>query len=376
MLPLLSVHGAWASVKDVWLGSCGQFVGHFGDVSLQNISLLASMQPGSWQRSRVRWDVHRLMHVWLGPDQCVHCCLQFLSRRQLWKEDLLKIKVASVFDQAFGREVERVSSEILRKLRARLRAVEGEADFGVWRPFGQRAAKSEISFTSWTTQSWRCKEIPGPNPIVSWEACDLAAPTVLDRCASAFHARVERFQDNWRLCVSANTRCRAEHWEAEQRRQALFHDLNPELSACSPGPWNSVIRESSQDGDFWKRSWKTLQIIVTSADWTPGTNGTDPGHRRAPRSNEDVMGETTCRAGAMADIRPHQLEDKSVRVQSQLRWLCGCARRNEHVCEFCLEPHRTVECSREPGWKPPKVSLLGVSPAKVPSDHWTQVWGQ
>ena len=76
----------------------------------------------------------------------------------------LKIKVASVFDQASDREVDRVSPEVLRKLRARFRAVEGEdpmkceevtddqlsvvyslaqagvtpfADFGVWRPFGQ-----------------------------------------------------------------------------------------------------------------------------------------------------------------------------------------------------------------------------------------------
>ena len=38
----------------------------------------------------------------------------------------LKIKVSSVFDQASDREVERVSPEILRKLRARFRADEGE----------------------------------------------------------------------------------------------------------------------------------------------------------------------------------------------------------------------------------------------------------
>ena len=147
----------------------------------------------------------------------------------------LKIKVASVFDQASDREVERVSLEILRKLRARFRADEGEdpmkteevtddqlsvvysstqagisqcAYFGVWRPFGHRAAKG-LQFVS---HSRRCKEIPGPDSIVSWEACwrvfrtaaimcDLAAPAVLDRYASAFRARVERFQDSWHLCV-------------------------------------------------------------------------------------------------------------------------------------------------------------------------------
>ena len=140
------------------------------------------------------------------------------------------------------------------------------ADFGVWRPFGQRAAKN-LRFVSHflvNTGSLRCKEIPGPDSIVTWEACwrvfrtaaimcDLAAPAVLDRYASAFRSRVERFHDSWHLCVLADTRCRSEHWESEQRRQVLFHDSNPELSACVPArPWNSVIRESSQDRDFWK----------------------------------------------------------------------------------------------------------------------------
>ena len=83
--------------------------------------------------------------------------------------------------------------------------------------------------------------------------CDLAAPAVLDRYASAFRSRVERFHDSWHVCVLADTWCRSEHCEAKQRRQAVIHDSNPELSAyvLAP-PWNSVIRDSSQDRGFWK----------------------------------------------------------------------------------------------------------------------------
>ena len=118
--------------------------------------------------------------------------------------------------------------EVLNKLRARFRAVEGEdpmkadevtddqlsviftvvqagiapyADFGVWRPFGQRAAKS-MKFVSHfldSSRSWRSKEIPGPDSLFSWEACwrvfhtaaimcDFAAPAVLDRYAAAFRS--------------------------------------------------------------------------------------------------------------------------------------------------------------------------------------------
>ena len=83
--------------------------------------------------------------------------------------------------------------------------------------------------------------------------CDFAAPAVLDRYAAAFRTRVERFQDSWPLCALADARCRSEHLEAEHRRQSLFHDSSAELSAHVPQrPWNSVIRESSNDRDFWK----------------------------------------------------------------------------------------------------------------------------
>ena len=68
------------------------------------------------------------------------------------------------------------------------------------------------------------------------------------------------------------------------------------------------------------------------------------------------MGETTHCAGVTADIGPHQLENKSV-SSSIATWVVVrmIARLSEHTCvSSCLEPHRTVECPRNPGWKPPK----------------------
>ena len=60
----------------------------------KKLSLLASMQPGD--------------HIVTARPSC------------------LKVKVAIVLDQAFDREVDRLPLEVLRKLRARFRAVEGE----------------------------------------------------------------------------------------------------------------------------------------------------------------------------------------------------------------------------------------------------------
>ena len=312
LLPSASVYGTWTSVKDVCVWAAvddemwNQFAGALRDASLQNLSLLASMQPGDikeaieasasgavgrtklrlvYAAARLKFDsdpidvgaptptVATEPAVVVGPRGGTSC---------------LKVKVAFVLDQASDREVDRLPLEVFRKLRARFRAVEGEdpmkaeevtddqlsviftvgqagiapyADFGVWRPFGQRAAKS-MKFVSHfldSSGSWRSKEIPGPDSLSSWEACwrvfrtaaitcDFATPAVLDRYAAAFRTRVERFQDSWPLCALADARCRSEHWEAEHRRQSLFHDSSPELSAYVPERlWNSVIRESSND---------------------------------------------------------------------------------------------------------------------------------
>ena len=191
LLPSLSVHGScgWAAVDGaLW----EQFAGHLGDdASLQNIGLLASMQPADIQEAIMATTTGAVDDVG-APLPAVPEQKPVVPRGEGGSS--LKIKVASVFDQASDREVERVSPEVLRKLRARFRAVEGEdpmkteevtddqlsavysltqaginpyADFGVWRPFGQRAAKSLklVSHFLDNTGSWRCKEIPGPDSI-------------------------------------------------------------------------------------------------------------------------------------------------------------------------------------------------------------------
>ena len=191
--------------------------------------------------------------------------------------------------------------EVLNKLRARFRAVEGEdpmkaeevtndqlsvvfhvvqagiapyADFGVWRPFGQRAAKS-MRFVSHFLDSSGSSRTKEPDSLASWEACwqvfrtaaimcDLAAPAVLNRYAAAFRARVDRFQDSWPLCALADARCRSQHWEAEHRQQAFFHNSNPELSAYVPGrPWNSVKGGAEYNRTKWEQGRGAGQVQIS-----------------------------------------------------------------------------------------------------------------
>ena len=217
-----------------------------------------------------------------------------------------------------------------------------------------------------STGSWRSKEIAcwrvfRTAPIM----CNLADPAVLDRYAAAFRTRLERSLDSWPFCPLAGARCRSEPWEAEHRRQVLFHGSSLELSAYVPErPQNSVIRESSNGWDFWKeqRSWTSGR----SGHWYRRRQGEvgarkrsgagrDP--QRVQRRSSEVVLEANIHCEEVGALsHPLQLES---RYASNLIGTLADAQRSEHtcvVCEFCLEPHRTVECPDNPGWRPPKGS--------------------
>ena len=150
LLPSLNVHGSWAIVKDICLLAAvddelwEQFAGSWWDAALQNISLLASMQPSDIQeaitamgasavgRTRLRmvhataWYKFGLDPIDVRAPQPSALLEQKITVPRGEGGFSLKIKVASVSDQVSDREVDRVSLEVLRKLRARCRAVEGE----------------------------------------------------------------------------------------------------------------------------------------------------------------------------------------------------------------------------------------------------------
>ena len=148
----------------------------------------------------------------------------------------LKIKVASVLDQASDREVERMPVDILNKLRARFRAVDG----GASRDRAIRRFRGVAPIRATCGQKHEVKKFLDPTHCLRGRragvssalrpSCAISLRSV-GRYAAAFRTRVERFQDSWPLCALADARCRSEHWEAEHRRQSLFHDSSPELSA-------------------------------------------------------------------------------------------------------------------------------------------------
>ena len=398
-----------------------QFAKQLGDEMLDNVSLLAALQPSDIKEAveatqgtpiartklRLVYAVARVMFeldpVDVGTPVVPSQPAESKAAKSSRSDGLsLKVKVSSILDQSSDREVERGTREDLNALRSRFRSLEGEdpmkaedvtddqlsvlaaitkagvtpyADFGVWKPFGQRAAKN-LKFTSHFldhTGAWRCKEIPGPDSFASWEACwrvfrtaaimcDIAAPAVLDRYAAKFRERVDRFSDAWYLCVLADTRCRSELWESEFRRQSQFHDTNPELSAFVPSrPWNSVIRASANDRDFWKEELEDKVADVRNVRRVVEKATSGGKDRSRSRRREGTKQER----GRQGGTHPQRGPDGRHRTTATGSQICfafnrapdGCAAvcpsNRAHVCEFCLEPHRSIECPRHPGWTPP-----------------------
>ena len=302
----------WAAIDDEnWI----QFAQNLGDSALDNISLLSALQPADVKEAikatqgnpiartklRLIYAVARMMFdldpVDVGaPPVAASSGWESKTKAARTESGLsLKVKVSSILDQSSDREVERWSREELNLLRSRYRSVEGEDPMKseevtddqlsvlgaltrgwdsaicrlwcvetIW-PACSKEPQVHLTFPGpFLCIAWRCREIPGPDCFSTCEACwrvfrtpaimcDIATPSVLDRYAARFRERVDRFSDSWHLCVLAVTRCRSELWEAEYRRQAQFHESNPEISAFVPSrPWNSVITATSNDRDFWK----------------------------------------------------------------------------------------------------------------------------
>ena len=100
---------------------------------------------------------------------------------------------------------------------------------------------------------------------------------MFDSYRAKFRERVNRFSDAWYLCVLADTRCRPEQWESEFRFATAF---------VPSRPWNSVIRASANDRDFWKEELKDKVVDVRNVQNDRG------GVRARSKSEDDKVGPT------------------------------------------------------------------------------------
>lgn len=280
------------------------------------------------------------------------------------------------------------------------------ADFGVWGPYGARIER-RMKFTSHVTTpdgTWRTIELPGADCLDTWRECwsvfktaavmcNLAHPATLDRYEQLFTERCKRYPGAWHLCAQADIRCRSECWVDEKRVQEQFHTQFPQLSAYDPAmPWNTVIKKAAGDAEFWDKELDkpALLYMLGRGRTHPSTverappDGGDPAAKRRRRQPSGGGGQggsggsagrpAASGGGAAHRSRPgrgeqgkgagkgpHPRKNRSGRYFTDRsgtevcfawnRGAVGCAEgacphKRAHVCEQCLQPHRSVHCPR------------------------------
>ena len=284
----------------------GQFAKNLGGESLDNMSLLAALQPAdikeaieatqgnpiSRTKLRLVFAVARMMFgmdpVDVGAPVAASAGAEPKTKGARTDTGItLKIKVSSILDQSSDREVERWSREELNVLRSRYRSMEGEdqmkaeeatddqlsalcattrvgiaphADPGVPKQFGQRAAQSP-KFTPRHTGARRCKEIPGLDCFATREARPELRPLRAtprpqpSRTGTrpASECGVDRFPDARHWCAPADTRCGPELREHEYSKRNSTKPTQKFQHASRTGPGTLRATRATQRQRFPER---------------------------------------------------------------------------------------------------------------------------
>ena len=321
----------------------------------------------------------------------------------------VKIKLSQVIDQGSDQETEMLSMDDLQKLRRNYVLSQGDnpleqeeitdsqltclfakvqaqqapfTDMGVFGPYGDRMARA-MKFVSqqWKDGQWRAVELPGATDLDQWEqswkifrtGCimlGIATAAVLDRYSSEFKQRVTDHPGVWHLAAQADIRCRSEYWQQELRRQQAFHQTHPQMSSFVPEmPWNSVIKASSSNREFWSREFEKPAMLYSMQGARPTPARPTPPPMVPPSEAAISPASTTPRTTAANTEKkrgfdPQRKDGRYFRSKTGVNicyaWSrekdgCSntkCERGMAHVCEFCRQPHRSIDCTMVPGWDP------------------------
>ena len=305
----------------------------------------------------------------------------------------IRIKLSQVIDQGSDMEIEQLDAAMLLRFRKAYSISEGDnplereevtdaqisalhakveqglapfVDMGVWGAFGERLAR-QMKFTSQVLKDgqWKAVELPGASSLLSWEdswrifrttaiMIGLASTAVLDRYASEFKQRCQEYPDCWHLAAQADIRCRSEWWMQEKRRQEDFHDAHPTMSAFNVAqPWNSVIKASAGAQDFWHKEFEKPAMLykvngpkampAIPIPPKPGNYRSDPvddKRQHEPRRRDGRYFKSMGGVNICYDWTRNENGCKNE----------GCEKQMAHVCEWCRQPHKSINCPQVPGW--------------------------
>ena len=149
------------------------------------------------------------------------------------------------------------------------------ADFGIFVSHQRRFSKT-LKFLNHLLQpdgTFRAVEVPGPPSYDDWEsswqvfantlltlevgtgpdALPVASLSALDEYKDAFRDLVRNYGESWHLCVTAEDRCRGEHFARLRRKLEEQYQKGLAPSYDPHRPWNEVFRVAARDREYWDR---------------------------------------------------------------------------------------------------------------------------
>ncbi|CAJ1446546.1 unnamed protein product [Effrenium voratum] len=170
------------------------------------------------------------------------------------------------------------------------------ADFGLFVNFQHRFSKS-LKFLNHILQpdgTFRAVEVPGPPNFDAWmsswrvfenallmftvEVAGTKRPVVtaaaLDEYRDAFSELAARYPESWHLLVTAEDRCRAEHFPRLRRQLEADHlsGLAPSFNPATP--WEMVFRRAARERDYWDRHVREPALLFRTSKHKGQPGGT------------------------------------------------------------------------------------------------------
>eukprot|EP00435_Cladocopium_sp_Y103_P060710 s216_g22.t1 len=161
------------------------------------------------------------------------------------------------------------------------------ADFGIFVSHQRRFSKT-LKFLNHLLQpdgSFRAVEVPGPPSYDDWESSwqvfantlltlevkldqdmvPVVSLSALDEYKDAFRDLVRNYGESWHLCVTAEDRCRSEHFARLRRELEEKYQKGLAPSFEPARPWDEVFRTAARDREYWDRHVREPALLFRTS---------------------------------------------------------------------------------------------------------------
>ncbi len=284
------------------------------------------------------------------------------------------------------------------------------ADFAIFVNFQHRFSKT-LKFLNHILQpdgTFKAVEVPGPpnydqwlsswrvfentllmfvNKVSDMVSFPIVTQSALEEYKDSFRDMVVNYPEAWHLLVTAEDRCRCEHFPRLRRLWEDKHAKGQAPDFVVEQPWDFVFRAAARDRDYWDKNVREPAILFRTSsgrkkEQPGGTgSGTDPAGGDLPdsprkkkarsqkerlkkqlnkmREEKQRMGDPPAPGDKPGGGRGPKRDGKGrFLTDRQGKQICfgfnhgdcrpPCAKGMVHVCQICLGTHPANKCRKGP----------------------------